>query len=78
MAFLWFLGHMGHGKDRALVSRNRCHSIIFLRQLRESYDDYVGIALNPKERIRLVADLGDASFMILQGSSDSLNVSTYK
>ncbi|MDN5620597.1 MAG: class II aldolase/adducin family protein [Psychrobacter sp.] len=31
-----------------------------------AYHDYEGIALNPKEKVRLVADLGDANFMILR------------
>jgi ribulose-5-phosphate 4-epimerase/fuculose-1-phosphate aldolase len=31
-----------------------------------SYHDYEGIALNPDEKARLVADLGDTSFMILR------------
>lgn len=31
-----------------------------------SYHDYEGVALNPDEKARLVADLGDTSFMILR------------
>lgn len=31
-----------------------------------AYHDYEGIALNPEEKVRLVADLGDANFMILR------------
>jgi ribulose-5-phosphate 4-epimerase/fuculose-1-phosphate aldolase len=31
-----------------------------------SYHDYEGVALNPDEKTRLVADLGDTSFMILR------------
>ncbi len=31
-----------------------------------AYHDYEGVALNPEEKVRLVADLGDANFMILR------------
>jgi len=31
-----------------------------------AYHDYEGIALNPEEKVRLVADLGSAHFMILR------------
>ena len=31
-----------------------------------AYHDYEGIALNPEEKVRLVADLGNAHFMILR------------
>ncbi|WP_412972728.1 class II aldolase/adducin family protein [Glaciecola sp. MF2-115] len=31
-----------------------------------SYHEYEGVALNPEEKARLVADLGDTSFMILR------------
>jgi ribulose-5-phosphate 4-epimerase/fuculose-1-phosphate aldolase len=31
-----------------------------------SYHDYEGVALNPEEKCRLVADLGDTKFMILR------------
>ncbi|WP_026374695.1 class II aldolase/adducin family protein [Aestuariibacter salexigens] len=31
-----------------------------------SYHDYEGVALNPDEKLRLVADLGDTNFMILR------------
>lgn len=31
-----------------------------------SYHDYEGVALNPEEKVRLVADLGDTQFMILR------------
>ncbi|WP_240990600.1 class II aldolase/adducin family protein [Psychrobacter sp. Pi2-52] len=31
-----------------------------------AYHDYEGVALNPEEKVRLVADLGDAHFMILR------------
>lgn len=31
-----------------------------------AYHDYEGVALNPNEKVRLVADLGDANFMILR------------
>ena len=31
-----------------------------------AYHEYEGIALNPEEKVRLVADLGDANFMILR------------
>ncbi|MEC5209222.1 ribulose-5-phosphate 4-epimerase/fuculose-1-phosphate aldolase [Psychrobacter sp. PL15] len=31
-----------------------------------AYHDYEGIALNPEEKVRLVADLGSANFMILR------------
>jgi len=31
-----------------------------------SYHEYEGVALNPEEKVRLVADLGDTSFMILR------------
>lgn len=31
-----------------------------------SYHDYEGVALNPEEKIRLVADLGTSNFMILR------------
>ena len=31
-----------------------------------AYHNYEGIALNPEEKVRLVADLGDAHFMILR------------
>ncbi|WP_300474720.1 class II aldolase/adducin family protein [uncultured Psychrobacter sp.] len=31
-----------------------------------AYHDYEGVALNPDEKARLVADLGDANFMILR------------
>ncbi|WP_010198608.1 class II aldolase/adducin family protein [Psychrobacter sp. PAMC 21119] len=31
-----------------------------------AYHDYEGIALNPEEKVRLVADLGEANFMILR------------
>lgn len=31
-----------------------------------AYHDYEGVALNPDEKVRLVADLGDANFMILR------------
>lgn len=31
-----------------------------------SYHDYEGVALNPDEKVRLVADLGDTQFMILR------------
>jgi ribulose-5-phosphate 4-epimerase/fuculose-1-phosphate aldolase len=31
-----------------------------------SYHDYEGVALNPEEKVRLVADLGTTSFMILR------------
>ena len=31
-----------------------------------AYHDYEGIALNPDEKERLVADLGDANFMMLR------------
>jgi ribulose-5-phosphate 4-epimerase/fuculose-1-phosphate aldolase len=31
-----------------------------------SYHDYEGVALNPDEKKRLVADLGDTNFMILR------------
>ncbi|MDP5029816.1 MAG: class II aldolase/adducin family protein [Paraglaciecola sp.] len=31
-----------------------------------SYHDYEGVALNPEEKVRLVADLGETNFMILR------------
>ncbi|WP_201593567.1 class II aldolase/adducin family protein [Psychrobacter sp. Pi2-51] len=31
-----------------------------------AYHDYEGVALNPEEKVRLVADLGEANFMILR------------
>ena len=31
-----------------------------------AYHDYEGIALNPEEKVRLQADLGDSGFMILR------------
>ncbi|WP_367104193.1 class II aldolase/adducin family protein [uncultured Psychrobacter sp.] len=31
-----------------------------------AYHDYEGVALNPEEKVRLVANLGDANFMILR------------
>ena len=40
------------------------HSLFALASM--SYHDYEGVALNPDEKVRLVADLGDKYFMILR------------
>lgn len=40
------------------------HSLFALSSL--SYHDYEGVALNPDEKTRLVADLGETNFMILR------------
>jgi ribulose-5-phosphate 4-epimerase/fuculose-1-phosphate aldolase len=40
------------------------HSLFPLASL--SYHDYEGVALNPEEKVRLVADLGKASLMMLR------------
>ncbi len=40
------------------------HALICLPRL--AYHDYEGIALNPEEKARLVADMGDASMMLLR------------